>query len=174
MRLDFRFQHSGFRFRFDGFPFTERTSLGRHAELGPGRASALAAAARGVECLCVPFGAGAAGGFAPGEDFGRACREAAASEVVSRKSKRIRLRSKIQNMLWDVQNTKLGGVIGNIESYIRLWNGYDSPLIVKLPLKHGGKSQHSIPPLRKMFIALSPLKYRHFVSENQRRVWMVE
>lgn len=70
MRLDFRFQHSGFRFRH-GFPLPDRASLGCHSELCPGRAPALAAAAGGVQCLGIPLGTGAAGGFAGGEDFGR-------------------------------------------------------------------------------------------------------
>jgi hypothetical protein len=64
------------------FPFAERAALGCHAEFRPSAASALAAAACFVECLCVPFWAGAAGGFAGGECFVWGCREACASEAV--------------------------------------------------------------------------------------------
>ena len=65
-----------------GLPLAEGTALGGHAEFCPGGASALATAARGVECLRVPLRAGAAGGFAGGEGFGRGGGEAAAGEAV--------------------------------------------------------------------------------------------
>ena len=84
MRLGFRFQCSGFRFRFDGFPFANRAALGGHAELCPGRASALAAAAGVVECLRIPLRAGAAGGLAGGEDIGRCGSEAGGGPVEER------------------------------------------------------------------------------------------
>lgn len=80
MRLDFRFQHSGFRFRFDGFPFSERAALGGHAQFGPCRAPALATAAGGVQRGGVPLVTGSAGGFAGGEDFWRGGGESAACE----------------------------------------------------------------------------------------------
>ena len=62
-------------------PFSERAFLGCHAEFCPSAALALAAAARAVECLRVPFGTGAAGGFAGGEGFGWRGGEACASEA---------------------------------------------------------------------------------------------
>ena len=80
MRLAFRFQLSGFR-SLHRFPLAERAALGGHAELRPGGAATLAAAARGVECLRVPFGAGAAGGFACGQGFGRGGGEARPGEA---------------------------------------------------------------------------------------------
>ena len=51
------------------FPFAKRTTLCCHAQFRPSGTTALAAAACFVECGGVPFGAGAAGGFALGEDF---------------------------------------------------------------------------------------------------------
>ena len=108
--------HRGHRGHGDGFPFSERAALGGHAELCPGATTALAAAAGGVQRGGIPLDTGAASGFAGREDFGWGGGEAAAGEVVTRKCKRIRLFSKIQNMLWDVQNTKSGGVIGELGS----------------------------------------------------------
>ena len=63
-------------------PFSEWAFLGCHAEFGPSRAPAFAAAARGVQSGGVPLGAGAAGGVAGGEDFGWRGREACASEAM--------------------------------------------------------------------------------------------
>jgi hypothetical protein len=63
-------------------PFSEWAFLGCHAELGPGAASALATAASAFQRGGVPFGTGAAGGFAGGKGFGRGGREACASEAV--------------------------------------------------------------------------------------------
>jgi len=71
MRLGFRFQHSGFRSRFGGFPLAKWATLAGHADLRPGAASALAAAAGVVQRGGVPLGASAAGGFAGGEDVWR-------------------------------------------------------------------------------------------------------
>ena len=64
------------------FPFAERAALGCHAEFCPSAATALAAAACFVECLCIPFGTGFAGGFAGGECFRWRCRKACSSEAV--------------------------------------------------------------------------------------------
>ena len=66
----------------NSFPFSYRASLGCHAEFCPRAASALATAARGVECLRVPFGTGAARCFSVGECFGWRGGEACASETV--------------------------------------------------------------------------------------------
>ena len=63
-------------------PFSEWAFLGCHAELCPCGASALAAAARAVECGGVPFRTGSADGFAGGEDVRRRGSEACASEAV--------------------------------------------------------------------------------------------
>lgn len=63
-------------------PFSERAGFGRHAKFRPGRASALATAARAVECLRVPFGTGAARCFAGGEGFGWRDRCAVADEAM--------------------------------------------------------------------------------------------
>lgn len=63
-------------------PLAERASLGGHAELCPGGASAFPASAGGVQRGGVPFGAGAAGGFAGREGFRRGGGEAAAGEVM--------------------------------------------------------------------------------------------
>ena len=101
MRLDFRFQHSGFRFRFDGFPFAERAAFGRHAQLCPGAATALPASAGGVQRGGVPLWAGAAGGFALGEDFGRGGLEAGAGEAARRLHGADRLISPSADVLGD-------------------------------------------------------------------------
>lgn len=75
--------HRGHR---DRFPLAEGAALGRHSELGPSRATALAAAAGAVQRGGVPFGTGAAGGFALGEDFGRGGRESGGREICSRET----------------------------------------------------------------------------------------
>lgn len=64
------------------FPVSERAGFGGHAELGPGAAPTLAAAGEGVQRGGVPLGAGAAGRFAGGEDFGWGGGEAGAGEAV--------------------------------------------------------------------------------------------
>ena len=66
----------------NGFPLCERAGFGGHAEFCPGATAALAAAAGAVQRLRVPLIAGAAGGFALGEDFGWGGGEAAAGEAV--------------------------------------------------------------------------------------------
>ena len=110
-RLDFRFQHSGFRFRFDGLPLAERAALGGHSEFCPCAASALAAAAGGVQCLGVPLRAGAAGGFAGGEDFGRGGLEARAGEAVRGVAESChRIFSKFSNGIWRVHEKTIFGV----------------------------------------------------------------
>ena len=66
----------------NGFPLSEWAGLGGHAQLGPGAASALAAAAGGVQRGGVPFGARAASRLSGGEGFGWGGGEACASEAV--------------------------------------------------------------------------------------------
>ncbi len=67
-------------------PFSEGAAFGGHAELGPSRASALAAAAGGVQRGGVPPFAGAAGGLAFGEDLGWGCGEVALGPVEKRRA----------------------------------------------------------------------------------------
>ena len=61
-------------------PFTHRAFLGGHAELCPGRAAALLAAARAVDRGGVPQVAGFAGGLARGEGLSIGGGKAAAGE----------------------------------------------------------------------------------------------
>jgi hypothetical protein len=62
-------------------PFSERATLCCHAEFRPSGTAAFATTACFIKSGGVPFGAGAAGGFAGGEDFGRDNGEACASET---------------------------------------------------------------------------------------------
>ena len=86
------------------FPFAERAALSCHAEFSPSAASALAAAACFVECLCVPFGAGFARCFAGGECFGWGGGEAAAGEAMRGLAEFGKsIFAKCNDVLWEIQ-----------------------------------------------------------------------
>jgi len=115
----------------NGFPLSERAGFGRHSQLRPRRAPALAASARGVQSLGVPFGTGAAGRFAGGEGFGWRGRCALADEIDCGVFELSKCAStKINEILWNHEKIKVGGVTSDPNPKFSVWASNGSPFIV--------------------------------------------